>query len=89
MRFRGLLARSLSCLEGSRGYVKGGGTEVVELGRQIRTRWPDIKVVLTSGYSHVLVDDTRHGFDLLHKPYSINELSRLLHDVRQSGRMLR
>ena len=65
------------------------GIDGVELGRQIRTRWPDIKVVLTSGYSHVLVDDTRHGFDLLHKPYSINELSRLLHDVRQSGRMLR
>jgi len=34
--------------------------------------------VLTSGYSHVLADDSRHGFPLLHKPYSVNELSQLL-----------
>lgn len=54
------------------------GIDGVELGRQIRTRWPDLSVVLTSGYSHVLADDARHGFALLHKPYSVDELSRVL-----------
>jgi len=60
------------------------GMDGVELGRQIRKRWPALTVVLTSGYSHVLADDARHGFALLHKPYSVDELSRVLRDARQS-----
>jgi signal transduction histidine kinase/CheY-like chemotaxis protein len=57
------------------------GIDGVELGRRVRTHWPDIAVVLTSGYSHVLAEDTRHGFDLLQKPYSVDELSRALRDA--------
>lgn len=57
----------------------------VELGRQVRRRWPALTIVLTSGYSHVLADDARHGFALLHKPYSVDELSRVLRDARQSS----
>jgi hypothetical protein len=34
--------------------------------------------VLTSGYSHVLAEEGRHGFELLHKPYAAEELSRVL-----------
>lgn len=59
------------------------GMDGVELGRQIRARWPNLTVVLTSGYSHVLAADARHGFALLHKPYSVDELSRVLRDARQ------
>ena len=61
------------------------GIDGVELGRQIRARWPALTVVLTSGYSHVLADDARHGFALLHKPYSVDELSRVLRDARQAN----
>jgi PAS domain S-box-containing protein len=50
----------------------------VELGRLVRERHPGLPVVLTSGYSHVLAEDARHGFPLLHKPYSVEELSRVL-----------
>ena len=50
----------------------------VELGRRLRERWPELPVVLTSGYSHVLAEDARHGFPLLHKPYSVEALSRIL-----------
>jgi hypothetical protein len=39
-------------------------------------------VVLTSGYSHVLAQDGRHGFELLHKPYSVESLTRILRDAR-------
>jgi len=35
--------------------------------------------VLTSGYSHVLSEHGSHGFELLQKPYSIEQLSRVLH----------
>jgi len=59
------------------------GIDGVELGRKVRSRWPELTVVLTSGYSHVLADDTRHGFTLLHKPYSVDELSRILRRARE------
>ena len=35
-------------------------------------------MVLTSGYSHVLAQNGTYGFELLHKPYSIEQLSRVL-----------
>ena len=41
------------------------GTNGVELAQEIRRRWPDLPVVLTSGYSHVLAEEGSHGFELL------------------------
>ncbi len=38
-------------------------------------------VVLASGYSHVLAREADHGFELLHKPYSAEQLARTLHRV--------
>ena len=54
------------------------GMSGVDLGRTIRQRWPALPVVLTSGYSEALAADARHGFDLLHKPYSVDQLSRVM-----------
>jgi CheY-like chemotaxis protein len=54
------------------------GISGVELGRIIRLRWPELPVVLTSGYSHVLAADASHGFPLLHKPYSAGDLAQIL-----------
>jgi hypothetical protein len=42
--------------------------------------------VLTSGYSHILAEESRHGFELLHKPYAADELSRILRRVTQRRR---
>lgn len=50
----------------------------VDLGRDIRRRHPKVPVVLTSGYSEVLAEEGRHGFDLIQKPYAAEELSRVL-----------
>jgi signal transduction histidine kinase/ActR/RegA family two-component response regulator len=55
------------------------GMSGVDLGREIRRRHPSLPVVLTSGYSHVLADEGRHGFELLQKPYAAEKLSRILH----------
>jgi CheY-like chemotaxis protein/anti-sigma regulatory factor (Ser/Thr protein kinase) len=52
------------------------GMSGIELGQEIRRRWPQLRVVLTSGYSHVLAQQGRHGFELLQKPYSVEALSR-------------
>jgi PAS domain S-box-containing protein len=54
------------------------GMSGVELGREIRRLYPRLPVVLTSGYSHVLAEEGRHGFELLQKPYAVEELSRVL-----------
>jgi PAS domain S-box-containing protein len=50
----------------------------VELGQEIRHLYPSMPVILTSGYSHILAENGRHGFELLHKPYSVEQLSRVL-----------
>ena len=50
----------------------------IELAKTLRRRRPDLPVLLTSGYSHVLAKDGSHGFQLLHKPYSADQLQRLL-----------
>ena len=51
----------------------------IELGGRVRESYPAVPVILTSGYSHVLAQNGKHGFELLHKPYSIEQLSRVLH----------
>jgi len=54
------------------------GMNGVELGLEIRRRESGLPVILTSGYSHVLAQEGSHGFELLHKPYSIDDLTRAL-----------
>ena len=53
------------------------GMTGLELAQVIRQKYPRLPVILTSGYSHVLAQNGRHGFELLHKPYSIEQLSRV------------
>jgi two-component system NtrC family sensor kinase len=57
------------------------GMTGIELAQEIRRRYPDLPVVLASGYSHVLSENGSYGFDLLQKPYSVEQLSRVLHRV--------
>ncbi len=57
------------------------GMSGIELGQEIRKLYHDLPVVLTSGYSHVLAQNGTYGFELLHKPYSVEQLSRVLRKV--------
>jgi PAS domain S-box-containing protein len=54
------------------------GMNGVELATIIRERHPHLPVVLTSGYSSVLVENAHQGFELIQKPYSVEALSRAL-----------
>jgi DNA-binding NtrC family response regulator len=54
------------------------GMNGIDLGREIRRTRPDLPVVLTSVHSHVLAEESNHGFELLHKTYSIDDLTRVL-----------
>ena len=61
------------------------GMSGIELAEQIGKLHRSLPVVLTSGYSHVLAESGTSGLDLLHKPYSIEQLSRILsRTVRQN-----
>jgi signal transduction histidine kinase len=62
------------------------GMSGVELGQEIRRAYPELPVVLTSGYSHVLAEEGRHGFELLQKPYAAEELSRILRQATRTRR---
>ena len=58
------------------------GMSGVELASEIRRRYAGLPVVLTSGYSHVLAKGGPQGFELLHKPYSVEQLSRALRKAK-------
>ena len=60
------------------------GMDGVQFGRIVRDRWPSVPVVLTSGYSHVLAEETEHGFPLLQKPYSVEAFANTLRQARHS-----
>jgi PAS domain S-box-containing protein len=57
------------------------GINGLELAQEIRRLHPKLPVLLTSGYSHVLAQNGTYGFELLHKPYSIQQLSGVLSKV--------
>lgn len=52
------------------------GMSGIELARFVRHRWPELPLVLTSGYSQALIGDDPQGFELLGKPYSVDQLLR-------------
>ncbi|MCP3734623.1 GAF domain-containing protein [Sphingomonas sp. RP10(2022)] len=50
----------------------------LELAKRLRQTWPHMPVVLASGYSHVLAQEGAHGFLLLQKPYSADQLAQAI-----------
>jgi PAS domain S-box-containing protein len=62
----------------------GAGMRGTELANRIAEIWPDIGVLLMSGYSSELLDADREsppGWELLRKPFSRDELARALSKV--------
>ncbi|HET8726752.1 MAG TPA: PAS domain S-box protein [Alphaproteobacteria bacterium] len=57
--------------------VMPGGISGLELARRIRTRFPELPVLLTSGYSRILEDDPGE-FPIVAKPYEYEALSAAL-----------
>ena len=61
------------------------GMSGIELAEQVKVLYPSLPVILTSGFSDILAQDGTHGFELLRKPYSIDELSGILRKVSARG----
>jgi CheY-like chemotaxis protein len=65
------------------------GMNGIDLAHEIRRMYDDLPVLLASGYSHVLARKGTDGFELLHKPYSVEQLSRTLRKVAMRGQRRR
>ncbi len=61
------------------------GMNGLEFARRVRDNYPDLPVVLTTGYSDVLANEGPHGFELIHKPYSVEALSHVLYRAIERG----
>lgn len=54
------------------------GMSGIELGREVRRKYPGLPIILASGYSSVLADEGAHEFALLRKPYSLDDLAETI-----------
>jgi CheY-like chemotaxis protein len=63
--------------------VMPGGMDGRQLADIVTTRWPQIKVLLTSGFPGSMVGglDRSAGVNLLSKPYRKDQLARAMRDV--------
>ena len=56
--------------------VMPGGISGIELARTVRGRFPELPILLTTGYSEQVAGE--HGFPVLQKPYDLASLARAL-----------
>jgi CheY-like chemotaxis protein len=81
-------AEAMSCLESDAvdimftDVVMPGAVDGLELARQASDRWPDLRVILTSGFPQSKLNDelSQNRFHLLSKPYRRGDLARILQD---------
>ncbi|MFL6752731.1 MAG: PAS domain S-box protein [Sphingomicrobium sp.] len=59
--------------------VMPGGISGIELARKVRDRFPELPVLLTTGYSEQVGGE--HGFPVLQKPYELDSLAGALGKV--------
>ena len=62
--------------------VMPGGISGLELAQTVRNRFPELPILLTTGYSEHLSDT--HGFPVLQKPYDLDALAGALGKVLRS-----
>ena len=57
------------------------GMSGIELGHEVRRLYGALPVLLSSGYSYVVAQNADHGFRLLQKPYSVEDLAQALKET--------
>ena len=60
-----------------------GGISGLELARKVRNRYPELPILLTTGYSEQVTG--AHGFEVLQKPYELVTLSAAVEKVMKQG----
>jgi CheY-like chemotaxis protein len=59
--------------------VMPGGISGIELARKVRERFPELPILLTTGYSEQVTGS--HGFPVLQKPYELDSLAAALSNL--------
>src|SRR5215213_1391410 len=63
--------------------IMPGGISGLELARKVRDRYPELPILLTTGYSEQV--GGTHGFHVLQKPYELTSLATALEKVLKQG----
>jgi CheY-like chemotaxis protein len=58
--------------------IMPAGMSGVQMARVVRERFPDLPVLLTTGYSSAAMEALSAGFPILNKPYRIDALRRAI-----------
>jgi two-component SAPR family response regulator len=56
-----------------------GGITGIELAQKVRERFPELPILLTTGYSEQVA--ASHGFPVLQKPYQLEALANAVGEV--------
>jgi signal transduction histidine kinase/CheY-like chemotaxis protein len=68
--------------------IMPGGMSGLDLARKMRQHFPDLPVLLSSGYARATGEVYREGFDIIAKPYSADSLGEALRrTVAKAGQM--
>jgi PAS domain S-box-containing protein len=59
-----------------------GSVGGLELARIVREHYPQLPILLTTGYSHSAQEAVREGFCIVQKPYDLRDLSTAVRDLR-------
>ncbi len=62
-----------------------GGMNGLDLAKAVRRRFPNVVVLLTTGYSSSAQDAVRQGFEVVQKPYDLPALERALRAARKAA----
>ncbi len=60
------------------------GMSGLDLGRAVRERWPDLPIVLMTGYSEALSSGGAHGFLVLAKPFGVADMASVIRRARDA-----
>jgi PAS domain S-box-containing protein len=67
--------------------VLPGDIDGLALARTVKQRWPDLPIVLTTGYAKIF--ETEPEFPVLRKPYQIAALARIIRDALDAAKLAR
>jgi two-component system, response regulator PdtaR len=63
-----------------------GSMDGVKLAHYVRTRWPPVKIIVTSGLSHISADQLPKGSLFLNKPYDPGHVRQKIELLLTSSR---
>jgi two-component system, response regulator PdtaR len=63
-----------------------GSMDGVKLAHYVRTRWPPVKIIVTSGYQHLTADQLPKGSLFLSKPYDPQQVREKIELLLTSSR---